>query len=84
MSVTDELESPYLAEMGYYGKEGRCSYQIKVRYGINQILKIRNSNDFEAIKTVIEFLDKNRHYLEALDRLNGNKTTKRTSKRERI
>ena len=84
LSVTDELEPPYLVEMGYYGKEGRCSYQIKMRYGINQLLKIRSTNDFEAIKTVIEFLSKNKHYLEALDRLNGNRKTSRTPRRERI
>jgi len=84
LSVVDMLEKPYTAEIGYYGKEGRCSYQIKIRYGINQLLKIRNFTDFEQIKTVIEFLDKNKHYLEALDKLNGNKKTSRASRRERI
>ena len=84
MEFTDNLEKNYFAEIGYFVKEGRGSYAIRMRYGRTTILKIRNMEEFEQIKALINYLDKNRHYVEAVEQLNGNRTTKRSSSKRRI
>jgi len=72
MKVSTELPSEFRAEIGYFARNERGSYQIRVRYGITTLMKIRNKDDFEAIKKVIEYLEKNQHYIEAIEKLNGN------------
>lgn len=84
MRVTDELNDPYIAKMGYFAKNGRGSFQIRIVYGINTIMKIRNREDFETIKTVINFLERNPQYIDALEELNGTTTLRRKRTTEYI
>jgi len=65
-----DLDNGFTAEVGYAYKNGRGSYQIRLRYGITTLLKVRNSEEFEQIKKVIEFISKKKEILEALDQLN--------------
>jgi len=74
-----ELENGYVPEVGYAYKNGRGSYQLRIRYGITTILKIRNSEEFKQIKEFIKFLEKNKHVLEALDKLNERPTRRTVS-----
>jgi len=76
MRATESLDEGFTAEIGYYGKNNRGSYQIKLKYGITGLLKIRNKTDFENIKTLVEFLEKNPEYIKAIEQLNGG--TKKT------
>lgn len=72
-----ELETNYTARVGYFAKNGRGSYAIRVRYGINTLLKIRNSDDFNAIKEVIRYIEENSYILKALDELNASRTARK-------
>jgi len=78
MKASEQLEDGYTAEIGYYksknGKNG--SYQIKLKYGLTGLLKIRNKTEFEQIKKLIDFLSKNPEYVDAVERLNGGKPRK--------
>ena len=64
------LDDGYSVEVGYAFKNNRGSYQLRVRYGITTLLKIRNSTEFKQLKKLVEFLEKNKHVLYALDKLN--------------
>ncbi len=70
MKATRELEEPYVAEMGFFAKGGRGTYQIRLRYGITNLLKIRSRDDFEQIKRLVKFLEDNQQYVEAIEHLN--------------
>ena len=65
-----DVDGDYTVEIGYAFKNGRGSYQIRLRRGITNVLKIRNSIEFENMKALIDFLDKHRYILEVLDELN--------------
>ena len=83
MKISDELEEIdvyFTAEMGYFAKNGKGSHAIRVLYGRTPLLKIRNKVEFEAIKMLINYLEKNPEYVEALDRLNGGAKGRRTRK----
>ena len=71
VKVTSELGDGYKCTIGNYRKNNRGSFQIRVKYGINTLLKIRNTVEFEQIKRVINFLDEHPEYIKALDELNG-------------
>jgi len=83
MRISEELEEIdvyFHAEMGFFAKNGKGSYAIRVMYGRTPLLKIRNKAEFEAIKTIIDYLAKNPEYVEALEKLNGKREERRSRK----
>jgi len=77
------INNGYSVEVGYFAKNGKGKYAIRLKYGITTILKIRNTDEFENIKKLIKFLEEKKEILEALDKLNSSGSSK-TNKNKNI
>jgi len=70
----------YEIAVGVWAVGSKGSYAIKLRrensHPASYIVKIRSKMEFEALKTLVDYLEQNKHILEAIDRLNGNTTKK--------
>lgn len=60
----------YVLEVGKAEKNDRISMQVRLKLGVNTILKVRSSEEFKIIKQAISLLESKKVLLEALDLLN--------------
>ena len=71
-----DVSDGYTTEIGYFAKNGRGKYAIRLRYGITTLLKIRSQEEFENIKKIVELLEEKKELLEALNKLNNSSSNK--------
>jgi len=79
LKATENLENGYTATIGYYAKNNRGSYGIRLKYGINTLVKIRSKEELNNIKKLVEFLEQNPQYIQAIEELNQGKPKKTRS-----
>jgi len=78
----------YEVAVGVWSVGNKGSYAIKLRrensHPASYVVKIRSKMEFEALKTLVDYLEQNKHVLEAIDRLNGNNVKKTKTPKGKI
>jgi len=86
--VLPETIEGYEIQVGVWAVSGKGSYAVKIRrenaHPASYIAKIRSKMEFEALKTLVDYLEQNKHILEAIDRLNGNNVKKTKTPKGKI